>query len=453
MPLTAYFEITETHRPYIRWFFIQTGGYGVATADFYVYKIERPAKWLSPSTWNNNVRSYSVGLVKGKTYTANIYTFGVIGRSNAQESVSYTVTNIFLGDEQQVISKNSGLSNTTEANINRAFFKRTSYTFTADNDYNSFNVYNNSTAAPIYVEIVPSLIDITNGIKAISSMDNSYTFPNAYSGEKINIKPYYYDFENVHSLTNYDSHAVQGMAIYNGYMFQLYDQGYCQIFDLTNYTIVSSFALGSNVTTNHCGNACFGNKFFDGNVDFPALYVSGDLTNFCCYVENITSVGSTLAQKISFMPIKTEFNYNGGACFVDNETDKIYFMQRVNSSISADSNTMKIFEFKLPDLTEGTDNDGVLEIEFSSSDAIRVFDLPVWQKYYQDGIVYKGKLYQISGMSNLPTFLNVYDIASASLLTSIDLTAVSNNDEPEGVDIYNGEMFISFGNYLAKLNF
>ena len=282
---------------------------------------------------------------------------------------------------------------------------------------------------------------------------------NAYVGRKIDIKTYAFDYElYLSAVAKYNDgntdHAIQAMAIWNNVIFCFYDAGYCRTYDYETKELISAFATGAQVSTNHCGDAVFGNKYFDGNTDFPALYESGDLTNKCCYVMSMSGTSAVLKQKLNFITLSTYQKADGSAVKLDFARNRLIYMQRVKSNISDFTNEFDICEFEIPSLTDGVDDgNGVLVLDMTDAMVLDHYTLPYYPGIYQAGKIHNGQLLQTYGritgntLNSLGTRegLLVYDMTSSSheVLSHINLTPLIDV-EPEGIDIYNDKLYISF---------
>lgn len=231
----------------------------------------------------------------------------------------------------------------------------------------------------------------------------------------------------------------QGFDIYGDTLFQCYDKGTCRTYDFITGKEVAAFQLGSSSDTNHCGNANFGVEFPTGNTQFPALYVSGDLTTKACYVENVTANSAELIQTIYF---DIDPSYTGGQIIIDKERERILYMQRENPNIGDIYNVFQICEFRIPALSEGK------EIHFTNSDIIgEPYELSYYSPLYQGAAVYQGKILQTHGLSRnsfgSEVGLMIFDTESHMFEKHIDLTAYLYR-EPQGVAVYEDRLYMNF---------
>ena len=240
-----------------------------------------------------------------------------------------------------------------------------------------------------------------------------------------------------------EDHIMQGFAAYGGVVFQLHDGGRCTTYHLETGTKISEFHLGSFYTHNHCGNANFGKEFPEGNTDFPALYVSGDLTTKACYVENVTATSAELIQTIYF---DIDPSYTGGQVILDHARDRIVYMQREKSSIKDMSNVYRMCEFPIPSLDAGA------EIHYTNADMLgEPYVLPFYPGIYQGAVIYGNTILQTHGYSGTATEYGAkvgmvcYDTATHAFTHAFDLTGIIDQ-EPQGTFVYEGRLYMNFVN-------
>lgn len=258
-------------------------------------------------------------------------------------------------------------------------------------------------------------------------------------------------YEVLYTIPNYvEDKVIQGFDIYNGVLFQCYDEGYCATYDFDTGTQIAAFPLGSAYSTNHCGNANFGNEFPQGNTQFPALYVSGDLTTKACYVESVSTTGSQLVQTIYF---DINPSYTGGQVIVDKGRNRLLYMQREDSRIRYLGNRFKISEFRIPALSEGS------EIHFTNADILgEPYELEYYSPLYQGATIYRGAVLQTHGLcaNSFGSTVGImyFDALTHSFDRHIDLTGKTSH-EPQSVAVYQDRLIINFVNgtfYELKLD-
>lgn len=287
--------------------------------------------------------------------------------------------------------------------------------------------------------------DLQNQINDIA---RNYHTP--YIGEKIDINEHklkFSDYMTVQSSSN--NHILQASAAHNDTLFQFYDAGYCVTYDLINKTKIQEFATAAQIATNHCGGACFSDRFFEDNVNYPALYISGDLTNLCCYVISINENDSVLKQKLDFSKLSTHKKASGSQVVLDLIRNKIIYQQRIKSSIGDLTNELYVCEFSIPALTDGTLIDGVLVVDMDDSKVEKAYSLPFYPGVYQAAIIINGQLLQVHGQQlnayGMKDSVISYDINSEphSVKSIINIGAYYDN-EPEGIFIYNENLYVTY---------
>lgn len=299
----------------------------------------------------------------------------------------------------------------------------------------------------------------TDDVQQLSEGDLIYVMVdgvNPITGEDFSDK---YIYEKVADLPKYAApdgtqRVVQAMDICNGYAFVGFDGGYCRTLRMSDMAVVGEFPLGSNVPSNHCGNLDFGVEIPEGS-EFPALYVSGDLTTFSCYVEKVTPTSAELIQTIKF---DLDNGYNGSQVVIDHERNSILYMQRKLKKINTDENTIVVCRFRLPRLDEG-------DVTFSAADVLESYELPVWLRLYQGAEIVGDLLFEVNGIypevrtgtltdPEIPKMvaeLNVFDKRTGEhLVKHHDISVIER--EPQGVSTYDGDLYINFQDAVWRIN-
>ena len=235
-------------------------------------------------------------------------------------------------------------------------------------------------------------------------------------------------------------HPLQGFDIFNGIVFQTYDGGYCSTFNLESGEKIADFQFGSFYSHNHCGNANFGLEYPEGNAEFPALYVSGDLTTKACYVENVTAESSELIQTIYF-DIEPG-DYTGGQVILDRQRQRIVYMQRRDRKITDLGNMFKMCEFPIPALSDGS------EIHFTNADMLcEPYELPYYSPLYQGAMILDGKILQTHGYApnsfGSKVGIMYFDTIEHTFDQHVDLTG-KIDFEPQGVALHEGRLIMNF---------
>lgn len=265
-----------------------------------------------------------------------------------------------------------------------------------------------------------------------------------YYGDKLNLQPTLqcraYGKDIFEPYPN--GKAAQGMAIYNGYMFQLHNEGMVRVWDIrkTNPILINEFDLGSAGDTNHANSAQFDKSETD--TGFPLLYVGGCVASKReMYVEKISLSGSDLLQIISFdETIQSIPNTNQLSCIIgddgfiwvnNHDGDKAYFTK-----------------LRKPSIEEGN-------ITLSQEDVVDSWavDYDHYNETRQDISVYNGKLFFEYGGTHGMRGVKIFDTSTHRVINNINLTDYVSA-EFEGMDIYECQLWIStIENVAYILNF
>lgn len=258
----------------------------------------------------------------------------------------------------------------------------------------------------------------------------------------------YYVYDKVADLPKFAApdgtqRVVQAMDICNGYAFVGFDGGYCRTLRMSDMAVVGEFPFGSNVPSNHCGNLDFGVVIPEGS-EFPALYASGDLTTFSCYVEKVTPTSAELIQTIKF---DLDNGYNGSQVVIDHERNSILYMQRKLKKINTDENTIVVCRFRLPRLDEG-------DVTFTAADVLESYELPVWLRLYQGAEIVGDLLFEVNGIyaaeSGREANLSIFDKKTGKHLVRQDISVIDR--EPQGVSTYDGDLYINFQDAIWRID-
>lgn len=221
--------------------------------------------------------------------------------------------------------------------------------------------------------------------------------------------------------------TTQGFAIYGRYAFSMHDKGQCVIIDLKRKSLVNTFILDGN--TGHCNNASFGVERYNRKSQFPLFYVTECRGERACYVNDITTEGARLVQKIF---------YDGeeitGPCdwAVDAARKRIYLYCTIGS-------LRWLKWFPLPQLADSDDKG---EVHLQAEDAlgsIPAGDIAIPQGSH----IYKDVIFLPDGVPSRGVLrLHASNVVSGKKLMNLDLSDVGL--EPEGVATHRGYLYISF---------
>lgn len=217
--------------------------------------------------------------------------------------------------------------------------------------------------------------------------------------------------------------SLQGMAINSHYAVTLRHGGQCLILDLDAQKCVGSYQLAANRT--HCNNASFSAQRLSPGDPFPLLYVSSCFGDKCCFVYRITADSSQLVQRIFFdsdcFPVAQDW------C-LDADSGYLYAFGGRRGGM------MYLKRFRLPGIA-------VPEVHLTDSDVLAT--IPVSCVNVAQGSKIKdGRAYLPDGNEPGGYYLHILDLATAAEVRTIDLNNI--NCEPEGIDIADGHIYISF---------
>ena len=221
--------------------------------------------------------------------------------------------------------------------------------------------------------------------------------------------------------------TTQGFAIYGRYAFSMHDKGQCVIIDLKRNCFVNTFIIEGN--TGHCNNASFGVERYSKKSQFPLFYVTECRGERACYVNDITTEGARLVQKIF---------YDGeeitGPCdwAVDAARKRIYLYCTIG--------TLRWLKwFPLPHLA---DSDAKGEVHLQSTDALG--SIPAGEIAIPQGShIYKDIIFLPDGVPSRGVLrLHASNVVSGKKLINLDLSSMGL--EPEGVATHRGYLYISF---------
>ena len=219
--------------------------------------------------------------------------------------------------------------------------------------------------------------------------------------------------------------STQGFAIYGDYGFSMHDKGQCVIIDLKHKRYVNTFVMEGN--TGHCNNASFGVERYSSNSQFPLFYVTECRGDRACYVNDITTEGSRLVQKIFYAGDEIV-----GPCdwAVDGEHKLLYLYCTIGK-------LRMLMWFPLPRLKD-SDAKGEVHLKLEDSlGSIPVGDISIPQGSHVAG----DYIFLPEGVPSRGTALNVINRYSAKQLQHIDLTP--SGIEPEGVASHKGWLYLS----------
>lgn len=225
----------------------------------------------------------------------------------------------------------------------------------------------------------------------------------------------------------FDGHAMQAFSVRDSVVYVGYDSGLCRTYELGSGMLISEFPLGCNIGSNHCGNLNFAGSL---------LYVSGDLKNLCCYVEEVSPGSSRTVQTIRFA---LSGRHDGSQAVIDVERGTIVYIRRRFSKINRPDNQFLVSEFRLPAVSEG-------DVTLRDTDVLRSYSLEKYFPIYQGASISGGLLYQsFGGPEDYPstegTGYAVFDLRDGSLVSAVRLPLSA---EPQSVLHSGGRYYMNF---------
>lgn len=216
--------------------------------------------------------------------------------------------------------------------------------------------------------------------------------------------------------------SAQGLAIHRNQAVMLRHGGQCLLLDLKQHRLITSYMLNGN--TSHCNNASFSSIRLYGDT-YPLLYISGCYGDKACYVTRLTHSSSTTVQRI----------YYDSDCFpvaqdwcLDTDSNRLYAYG------GRKGGPMFLKQFRVPSPTAP-------EIHLTDSDVLRT--IPVnCVNVAQGSKIKNGHAYLPDGDRPGHFWLHIIDLATGQEVHTIDLNPIGL--EPEGIDIHDGWIYISF---------
>ncbi len=278
--------------------------------------------------------------------------------------------------------------------------------------------------------------------------------------------------------------AAQGMGIYDGKAFVLYDTGMCAVYDLDNREAspLDVFPLGSfnegvpaREYLNHANDCMFSRTHFRGN-PIPLLYVTtgtgtgGDADGYFyrCAVEDITRDArgrytARTVQTISYCPEGIENTpflqpcWGCPAWLTDPEEGCLYmfsakYRTKRGCTPEGEHNRYIITKFPLPDPEAGG------FVKLTPADILDQFSVQSDVEFTQGGTVCNGRLYYTFGLpkKDYPDIILIFDLKEKRLIAQVEnLDGALNEEEIECCAEYRGRLYVNtnggFGIYEVAL--
>lgn len=240
---------------------------------------------------------------------------------------------------------------------------------------------------------------------------------------------------------------AQGMAIYKGTFFALYNTGVCDVLKIKSKGLekVGAFNLGSYAKTNHANSASFGREFAPGNTQFPLLYVSRCYKDYrTCLVEDVSLTGSKLVQTISIGTYRGEVTPESDVQWMVGDDGFLYMFGNTKRDWNVEGNKFVVARLRLPKLSEGSD------VKLDLNDALEFYYLEDYgctpNTVLQGCCVHEGIMFLPVGYGSfsVPSKLYVWDLKGRKQLNYIDLSHLTTG-EIEDCDFNGRNLMMRFG--------
>ena len=234
------------------------------------------------------------------------------------------------------------------------------------------------------------------------------------------------------------STTQQGLAIFNGLAFLLYDKGGLAIYDLIRKQAIAEITLACAGTDNHCNSANFSTEIISGGA-YPLLYISECYGQHRCFVENITNESSTTIQTITFANDNGDYtnstHNNAFDWILDNDTGML-----MTYGIMSDGKH-KIKMFAKPNTSNAT-------VTLHETDVVEewivednIYPTLSSNYVYQGNCAKGGIIYLLTYQSNE---IICIDENTHEMTARVPLT-FNTSGEPEDLAIYADTMFVVYG--------
>lgn len=250
-----------------------------------------------------------------------------------------------------------------------------------------------------------------------------------YAGNVFPYKKHGYNVQWLFSKVQPQNTSVimNGGAVFNGKIFQVYNADVMQVYDLASGSLLHEFACKCD----HGDCVSFSDEYYDESDTYPLLYCSADTTPAKIYVNRVTETSSTLVRTLVF---PSSAGYYVGQV-IDTKTNTIYIIAYTNQNYQTDANDNKV-KITAWDLSALTDNgDDTYTPAFKSEKEIPFIYCCQDQTLFNGMIliissqiyaVQPTKLYAINEYSY--DIANVFDDLPANLLTT-EAEMISHGEE------------------------
>ena len=247
--------------------------------------------------------------------------------------------------------------------------------------------------------------------------------------------------ERIGYWDNTTNYAQQSLAIYNGLIFLFYHAGYCKVLDAETFEVLYSFQMNAEIShsNNHCGNSCFSEVFFNDDDEFPLLYMSNHLESKCYVLRIVRDVNGGFSES-SISVVQYIANAAG------TEHSVYHFYPHGSTLICHydSGNNQCYVTFNLP----AVNTSSVETILLDYANRIDEFSFPRENHTAAGQVARNGRIFALmygaSGTSPRYDLLFIYNFEKRVMDAKIHLTGRLTRTEFEGVDIYDGKIYIGY---------
>ena len=247
--------------------------------------------------------------------------------------------------------------------------------------------------------------------------------------------------ERIGYWDNTTNYAQQSLAIYNGLIFLFYHEGYCKVLDAETFEVLYSFQMNAEIShsNNHCGNSCFSEVFFNDDDEFPLLYMSNHLESKCYVLRIARDVNGGFSES-SISVVQYIANAEG------TEHNVYHFYPHGNTLICHYDvgNNQCYAVFNLPSINKAS----VETILLNYADRIDEFSFPRENHTAAGQVARNGRIFALmygaGGTSPRYDLLFIYNFEKRVMDAKIHLTGRLARTEFEGVDVYDGKIYIGY---------
>ena len=220
---------------------------------------------------------------------------------------------------------------------------------------------------------------------------------------------------------------------------------FCNLFNLNTCGHISTIELPiGDFPAPHANVSCLGNAFYSKESIMPLLYISSWDNQRLLFVYDITCrdevYNSELVQIIAPNNVSEDIIGGGYLDWVlDNDEGVLYSISYhlKDTSFQEYDNYTHITKFRIPNYNESV-------VLLDNKDILDSFTLPV-MTVFQDKVYSNGHIYVVAGINGYQDRYppRLFDInLNKHELTQYSIPLIG---EPEGFDIYNGEMWLNMG--------